>query len=162
MSRSARVGAGALWIHAASGEGCGRDGESLEPAHVALELCLGDPAAAADVYGTQLPALHERVHRRATDAEDLRGLLGREEEPIGGHDVPKRLRITHVDLSRISRALLRDGCRTTVGERPSEHLQYLSSHTHPRVDVSRLEGRAAPLLTAEVLELRFSAGRERR
>jgi hypothetical protein len=83
--------------------------ESLEPAHVALDLCLGDPAAAADVHGMQLSALHERVHRGATDAEGLRSLFGSEEEPIRGHGVPKRLQITHVDLSRISRAFLRDG-----------------------------------------------------
>ncbi len=100
-------------------------GESLEPAHVALYLRLGYPAAAADVYGTQIPALHERVHRRATDAENLSGLFGREEEPIRGHGVPKRLQITHVDISRISRAFVRDGCWPTMGERPSEHLQYL-------------------------------------
>jgi hypothetical protein len=125
---------------------------SLEPAHVALDLGLGYPAAAADMYGTQLPALHERVHRRATDAEDLRGLFGGEEEPIGGHDVPKRLRITHVDLSQISRAMLRDGCRTTVGERPSEHLQYFPSRTHPSVDVCRGRGERLLLATAEVLQ----------
>jgi hypothetical protein len=89
--------------------------ESLEPAHVALDLFLGDPAAAADVHGTQLPALHERVHRRATDAEDLRGLFGSEEKASGSGDVPKRLRITHVDLSWISRALVRACCRTTSG-----------------------------------------------
>ena len=47
---------------------------SLEPADEAVELGLRDSAAAADVYGTQIPALHERVHRRAADAEDLRGL----------------------------------------------------------------------------------------
>jgi hypothetical protein len=79
---------------------------SLKLADVAVELCLRNPAAAADVHGMQIPTLHQRVHRRATDAEDLRRLLGREKEPIGGHDVPERLRITHVDLSRISRALL--------------------------------------------------------
>ena len=75
---------------------------SIEPADVAVELCLGDPAAAANVHGTQIPALHERVHRRAADAEDLRRLLGREEKPTGGHDVAERLRITHVDISRFS------------------------------------------------------------
>jgi hypothetical protein len=79
---------------------------SLKPADVAVELCLGDPAAAADMYGTQLPALHERVNSGATNAEDLRRLLGREKEPIGDHDGPERLRITHVDLFRISHALL--------------------------------------------------------
>jgi hypothetical protein len=106
--------------------------QSLEPVDEALDLCLGDPAAAPDVYGTQLPSLHERVDRRATNPEDLRGFLGSEEEPIGVHDVPKRLRITHVVLSRLSRAVLRDGCRATVGERPSEHLQYLISDVPER------------------------------
>jgi hypothetical protein len=127
---------------------------SLKPADVAVELRLRDPAAAADVYGTQIPALHDRVHSRAADAEDLRRLLGREKEPTGSYDIPKRLRITHVDLSQISRAMLRDGCRATVGERPSEHLQYLRSRTHQRGDLSRLQGRAVPLITAEVLEAR--------
>jgi hypothetical protein len=83
---------------------------SLKPADVAVEFGMGDAAAAADVYGTQLSALHERVHRRATDAEDLRRLLGREEKPAGGLDVPRRLRITHVGLSGIDRAFLRDAC----------------------------------------------------
>jgi hypothetical protein len=78
----------------------GRGG--LEPADVAVELCLGDPAAAADVDGAQIPALHKRVHRGAADAEDLRRLLGREEKPTGGHDVSEWLRITHVEISRIS------------------------------------------------------------
>src|SRR4051794_29194208 len=104
--------------------------QSLEPAHVALNLCLGYPTAAADVHGTQLPALHECVDRRATDAEDVRGLLGGEEESIGGHDVPKRLRIIHIDISRISR-VLREDLRTTVGERPVEHLQCLTSQAIP-------------------------------
>jgi hypothetical protein len=80
---------------------------SLKPADVAVELCLRDPAAAADVYGTQIPALHERVHRRAADAEDLRRLLGREEKPTGGHDVAERLRITHAEISWISCCLWR-------------------------------------------------------
>ena len=76
-------------------------GESLEPVHVALDLCLRYPAAAADVHGTQLPALHERVHRRAADAEDPRGLFGSQQKPIGGQDVAEGLRITHVGISRI-------------------------------------------------------------
>ena len=79
--------------------------ESLEPAHEALDLCHGYPAGAADVYGTQLPVPHECVHRCAADAEDLRGLFGSKEETVGGHDVSERLRITHVDPSRLSRAL---------------------------------------------------------
>ena len=111
--------------------------------HVALDLCLAYSAAAADVYGTQLSALHERVHRRATNAEDLRDLFGREKEPIGGNDVPKRLRITHVDLSRISRALLREGCRTTVGEQPAEHLQCLTTQAIPMVTAADWETGAA-------------------
>src|SRR4051794_19372632 len=100
--------------------------ESLEPAHVALDLRLGYPAAPADVYRAQLPALHERVNRRATDTQDLRCLFGREKQTVAGHDRPERLRINHVDLSRISR-VLRGGCRTTMGERPAEDLQSLSS-----------------------------------
>jgi hypothetical protein len=76
---------------------------SLKPADVAVELCPRDPTAATDVYGTQSPALHERVHRRAADPEDLRRLLGREEKPTGGHDVAERLRITHVNLPDQSR-----------------------------------------------------------
>ncbi len=71
----------------------------LKPADVAVKLCLRDPAAAADVYGTQVPALHERVHRRATDAQDVRRLLGRKEKPTGGQNVAERLRITHVEIS---------------------------------------------------------------
>jgi hypothetical protein len=113
--------------------------ERLEPVHVALNLCLGYPTAAADVHGTQLPALHECVDRRATDAEDVRGLLGREEESIGGHDVPKRLRITHVGLSRIDRAFLRDGCPATVGQQPSEHLQSVPNRTRSSLETCRLE-----------------------
>jgi hypothetical protein len=103
---------------------------TFKPVHVSLEFGAGESAAAADVYATQPSALHERVHRRAADTEDLRGLRGREEEPIGGQDVRKRLRITHVDISRISRALLHEGCRTTVGERPAEHLQSIASDAH--------------------------------
>jgi hypothetical protein len=99
---------------------------SLKLADVAVELCLRDPAAAADVYGTQIPALHERVHRRATDAEDVRRVFGSEKKPSGGHDGPERLRITHVDISRIS-LVQRGGFRTTVGERPAVLLQSLAS-----------------------------------
>jgi hypothetical protein len=135
---------------------------SLQLTHVALELCLGDAAAAADVDGTQIPALHEGVHSRATDAEDLRGLFGREEEPIGGRDVSERLRITHVDLSQISRALLRGGCRTTVGERSAADLQFLSSQTNVAVR-GGLETRAAGCCRLEKFRsLGFSAHRGRR
>jgi hypothetical protein len=122
---------------------------SLEPANVAVELCLGDPAAAADVHGAQLPALHERVHRRATDAEHLRRLLGREEKPTGGHDVAERLRITHVDLSR-----LRHKC---CWQQPSANgLQNISS-TCPAPRIRRLPSadwtlERLHLATAEVLE----------
>jgi hypothetical protein len=108
---------------------------SLKLADVAVELCPRDPTAAADVYGTQIAALHERVHRRAADPEDLRRLLGGEEEPTGGHDVAERLRITHVGLSRIDRAFLRDGCHATVGQRSSEHLQYVPRRTHVRLNL---------------------------
>ena len=135
---------------------------SLEPANVALELDPGYPAAATDVYGPQITTLHERVHRRATDPEDFRGLFGSEEEPIGGHDLPKRLLITHVGLSRISRAMLRDGCRPTMGERPSEHLQDLpAARTRPLASADWRVERLRPV-TAELLETQFSAGGERR
>jgi hypothetical protein len=89
---------------------------SLEPADVALNLCVGYPTAAADVHGTQLPALHECVDRRATDAEDVRRLLGREEKPTGGQDVRKRLRITHLDLSGSVARCRAEAVGTTVGE----------------------------------------------
>lgn len=115
---------------------------SLEPADVAVELCLRNPAAAADVYGTQIPALHERVHRRTADAEDPRGLFGREEETVGGHEVQKRLRIIHIDLSRISR-VPSGGLSTTVRERPAEHLQCLISQTISMVTVTHSETGAA-------------------
>jgi hypothetical protein len=126
---------------------------SLKPADVAVEFGMGDAAAAADVYGTQLSALHERVHRRATDAEDLRRLLGREEKPAGGLDVPRRLRITHVGLSGIDRAFLRDACP----ERWGSGLQNISSPS-PTARVGAFgsaDWRVERLLlaTAEVLKL---------
>src|SRR3954454_9053171 len=103
----------------------------MELANVALELRLGDPAAAADVHGPQIPALHERVNGRATDAKDVGGFFRGEEESIGGHDAPERSHITHVLISRISCAL-RGGLRTTVGERPAEHLQSVLSRQGDR------------------------------
>lgn len=68
----------------------------LEAADVAFELGSGQAAAAADVDGSQLAGLHERVHGRPSDAEDVRSLLGRQQEGLGGQYVTERLRITHV------------------------------------------------------------------
>jgi hypothetical protein len=106
----------------------------LESAHIARDFRLRDPAATADVDGTQFSALHERVHRRATDAEDLRRLLGREEKRFGGHDVPKRLRTIHVDLPRISRALLCSAAVRRWGSGLQKISSYLPRHTHPHAD----------------------------
>ena len=36
------------------------------------------------------------------DEIDPEGLLGSEEKPIGGRNVPEWLRMTHIDISRIS------------------------------------------------------------
>src|SRR3954451_4917779 len=47
----------------------------FEPAHVALELGAGEPAAAADVYRVEVAGLDERIHGGASDAQQLGGLL---------------------------------------------------------------------------------------
>jgi len=49
---------------------------SLQTADVAFELGPGKAAAAADVDRVQLAGLHQRVDRRAAQAQDLRGLFG--------------------------------------------------------------------------------------
>ncbi|SFL71697.1 hypothetical protein SAMN04488085_11626 [Geodermatophilus ruber] len=117
---------------------------SLKPADVAVELCLRDPATAADVYGTQIPALHQRVHRCAADPEDLRRFLWREEKPTGGHDVPKRLRITHVGLSRFGRGLLREASLRQWGSGlPPTSSSSPARRTWPCAGDWRLERRAA-------------------
>src|SRR4051812_36343331 len=71
---------------------------SLEPADVALQLRAGDPAAAADVEWVELAGLHQRVDRRAPDAEHRGGLLGCEQQRVAGDRLPRSLRVAHLAL----------------------------------------------------------------
>jgi hypothetical protein len=76
-----------------------RERGTLQAADVALEFGAGEAAAAADVNRAQFADLHQRVDRRAADAQHDSGFFRGQEEWIAGQYVAERLRITHVDSS---------------------------------------------------------------
>ena len=107
MSRMVPARTGALVDSRGARRGKRNGTSHLEASDVAFEFGSGEAAAAADVDGAQLAGLHEGVDGRPADAEDVRSLLGRQQEGLGGSDVAERLRITHVVISPPSCCLLR-------------------------------------------------------
>ena len=85
---------------------------SIEPAHIAFELCAGDPAAASNVHRVEFAGSHEGVDGRATDAQHFGGLLGCQQQPLASQHALKPLLITYLELLAgrpLARAAVRRG-----------------------------------------------------
>src|SRR4051812_46648527 len=71
---------------------------SVEPANESLELCVGEPATAADVHGTQVASLHEGVHGGSADPEQRGGLLRCQQQRLTCQCVVQPLDVAHLAL----------------------------------------------------------------
>ncbi|MDK3258167.1 hypothetical protein QOZ86_16810 [Blastococcus capsensis] len=80
------------------GPGPAQRAGGFQAANVAFELAAGEAAAPADVDGAQVASLHQRVDRRAPEAEHRGGLLGCEEQRVAGDRLLRSLRVAHIAL----------------------------------------------------------------